>query len=228
MRQTSHYENWCSIFRRERATQARNAWFPRPLRWFWTPREARLGDGYGTRSIYCNDHLCWLIAQSLSLGARFSRSEPARLTTDLAASLAPVSFIDHFARLPLSGLRASSLGADCAEARHVVALNEFSLKDFACLISPASSEYLEELARKSSFITKQRHGKTIRLFAPLYLSNECVNNCSYCGFSRDNSILRTTLSVSETAKEAQKLKLKGFRNVLLVAGEHPKFISNLQ
>jgi len=137
-----------------------------------------------------------------------------------------VSFIDHFARLPLSGLRASSLGADCAEARHVVALNEFSLKDFACLISPASSEYLEELARKSSFITKQRHGKTIRLFAPLYLSNECVNNCSYCGFSRDNSILRTTLSVSETAKEAQKLKLKGFRNVLLVAGEHPKFISN--
>ncbi|MDG2214781.1 MAG: 2-iminoacetate synthase ThiH, partial [Verrucomicrobiota bacterium] len=107
-----------------------------------------------------------------------------------------------------------------------MALNEFSLKDFACLISPASSEHLEELARKSSFITKQRHGKTIRLFAPLYLSNECINNCSYCGFSRDNSILRATLSVDAAVKEAQVLKLQGFRNILLVAGEHPKFISN--
>mgnify|MGYP000529494582 CR=1 FL=1 len=137
-----------------------------------------------------------------------------------------MSFIDHFVRLPLSGLRTSSLGTDYAEARRVIALNEFSLKDFACLISPASSGLLEELARKSSFITKRRHGKTIRLFAPLYLSNECINNCSYCGFSRDNSILRATLSVDAAVKEAQVLKLQGFRNILLVAGEHPKFISN--
>jgi len=136
-----------------------------------------------------------------------------------------VSFIDHFARLPLSGLRTSSLGVDCTEAQRVIALDEFSLKDFACLISPASSKHLEELARKSSFITKRRHGKTIRLFAPLYLSNECINNCSYCGFSRDNSILRATLPVNEVVKGAQQLKLQGFRNVLLVAGEHPKFIS---
>ena len=137
-----------------------------------------------------------------------------------------MSFTDHFAGLPLSGLRALSLGTDCAAARRAIALNEFSLKDFACLISPASSEYLEKLARKSSLITKQRHGKIIRLFAPLYLSNECINNCSYCGFSRDNSILRATLSADEAAKEAQMLKSQGFRNILLVAGEHPKFISN--
>jgi hypothetical protein len=41
-------------------------------------------------------------------------------------------------------------------------------------------------------LTQQRFGKVIRLFAPLYLSNECINNCQYCGFSRDNPILRVT------------------------------------
>jgi len=75
-------------------------------------------------------------------------------------------------------------------------------------------------------LTQQRFGKTIRLFAPLYLSNECVNNCAYCGFSRDNPILRVTLSIEEVLREAQELKAQGFRNILLVAGEHPKFVSN--
>jgi 2-iminoacetate synthase len=60
----------------------------------------------------------------------------------------------------------------------------------------------------------------------LYLSNECINNCSYCGFSRDNAILRVTLSVDEVLQEARALRKQGFRNILLVAGEHPKFVSN--
>jgi len=79
---------------------------------------------------------------------------------------------------------------------------------------------------RSQKLTLQRFGKTIRLFAPLYLSNECVNNCSYCGFSRDNAILRVTLSIEEVLREARELKQQGFRNILLVAGEHPKFVSN--
>ena len=60
---------------------------------------------------------------------------------------------------------------------------------------------------------------------PLYLSNECINNCQYCGFSRDNPILRVTLSVEEVLREARALKEQGFRNILLVSGEHPKFVS---
>ena len=66
----------------------------------------------------------------------------------------------------------------------------------------------------------------MRLFAPLYLSSECINNCQYCGFSRDNSILRVTLSVDEVEAEAKYLVQQGFRNVLLVSGEHPKYVSN--
>jgi 2-iminoacetate synthase len=65
----------------------------------------------------------------------------------------------------------------------------------------------------------------MRLFAPLYLSNECINNCRYCGFSRDNPILRVTLSVEEVVAEARYLSQAGFRQILLVAGEHPKFVS---
>lgn len=101
-----------------------------------------------------------------------------------------------------------------------------SLNDFANLISPAASENLAALCARSQKITQQRFGKVIRLFAPLYLSNECVNNCSYCGFSRDNPILRVTLSLDEVRREADELKSQGFRNLLLVAGEHPKFVSN--
>ena len=85
---------------------------------------------------------------------------------------------------------------------------------------------LETMGRRAHVMTQQRFGKTIRMFAPLYLSNECINNCSYCGFSRDNPILRVTLSLDEVRQEAQALKEQGFRNILLVAGEHPKFVSN--
>jgi len=54
-------------------------------------------------------------------------------------------------------------------------------------------------------------------------SNECINNCSYCGFFRaTNQILRVTLSLDEVRREAAELKAQGFRNLLLVAGEHPK------
>jgi 2-iminoacetate synthase len=69
-------------------------------------------------------------------------------------------------------------------------------------------------------------GNAMRLFAPIYLSNECINNCKYCGFSRDNSIVRTTLTVDELLQEARYLYDHGLRSLLLVAGEHPKFVSD--
>jgi len=89
-----------------------------------------------------------------------------------------------------------------------------------------SDARLTALARESEAITRQHFGRAIRLFAPLYLSNECINNCSYCGFSRDNPILRVTLEAESVVREARHLAAEGFRNILLVAGEHPKFVSN--
>jgi len=137
-----------------------------------------------------------------------------------------VSFVAEFNSLPLAALVKKSLATSTAAAREAATRNQFSLADFGALISPAGSEILETLGRRAHLMTQQRFGKVIRLFAPLYLSNECINNCTYCGFSRDNPILRVTLSLDEVRREAEALKAQGFRNLLLVAGEHPKFVSN--
>ena len=94
---------------------------------------------------------------------------------------------------------------------------------FEHLITPKSDQQLEAMAQSSSSLTLQNFGRTMRLFAPLYLSNECINNCQYCGFSRDNPILRVTLDVDEVIAEARHLARQGFRQILLVTGEHPKF-----
>ena len=58
------------------------------------------------------------------------------------------------------------------------------------------------MAQTSRALTLQNFGRTMRLFAPLYLSNECINNCRYCGFSRDNPILRVTLDVDEVDRRS--------------------------
>ncbi len=137
-----------------------------------------------------------------------------------------MSFVAEFNSLPLDDLIKKSLATSAAGALQASGKSRLSLADFAALISPGGSEILEALAGRAQLLTRQRFGKTIRLFAPLYLSNECVNNCAYCGFSRDNPILRVTLSVDEVLREAAELKAQGFRNLLLVAGEHPKFVSS--
>jgi 2-iminoacetate synthase len=136
-----------------------------------------------------------------------------------------VSFAAQFDRLGLPALLERARCADVESVRESLAKPRLGLSEFADLISPAAGELLPALGTRSRTLTQQRFGKVIRFFAPLYLSNECINNCRYCGFSRDNPILRVTLSVSEVLREAQALKEQGFRNILLVAGEHPKFVS---
>ena len=138
----------------------------------------------------------------------------------------PMTFVDELNSLPMARLLETSLSSTEQQVRSALGSERSSLEDFAALISPSAGSMLETLAVRSQQLTRQRFGKTIRLFAPLYLSNECINNCKYCGFSRDNAILRVTLSVEETLKEARALAEKGFRNILLVAGEHPKFVSS--
>jgi 2-iminoacetate synthase len=99
------------------------------------------------------------------------------------------------------------------------------LHRFQDLVAPKSDAHFEEIAQQAHALTLKNFGRTMRLFAPLYLSNECINNCQYCGFSRDNAILRVTLSLEQVVAEGRHLAQEGFRQVLLVAGEHPKFVS---
>lgn len=136
-----------------------------------------------------------------------------------------MSFLAQLDRLPLADLLARAHTAGPAEVRAALAQDPRPLAGFAALLSPAAAEFLPEMARRARALTLQRFGRVVRLFAPLYLSNECINNCRYCGFSRDNPIVRVTLRVEEVVREAAALRAQGFRNLLLVAGEHPRFVS---
>ena len=136
-----------------------------------------------------------------------------------------MSFADELEGLPLGGLVSRAFNATPAAARESFSRGQLTLTDFAHLISPAAAPLLPELGNRANRLTQQRFGKVIRLFAPLYLSNECINNCKYCGFSRDNAILRVTLTLDDVRHETEALLAQGFRNILLVAGEHPKFVS---
>ena len=111
-----------------------------------------------------------------------------------------------------------------ADVQHALHARKRTPEDFMALISPAAATYLEQMARLSQQITRKRFGKTIQLYAPLYLSNECQNICTYCGFSLDNKLKRRTLSPIEIMQEAMYLKEQGFDHVLLVTGEANKTV----
>lgn len=137
-----------------------------------------------------------------------------------------MSFSSLFRSLPLGELVRLAETATPAQISAALAKDSWSLADLPLLLSDAAAARLETLGQIAQSLTRRRFGRVIRLFAPLYLSNECVNNCKYCGFSRDNPILRVTLTVDQVVAEARALVGRGFRNILLVAGEHPKFVSN--
>ncbi len=111
-----------------------------------------------------------------------------------------------------------------ADVERALTNSKKTIDDFNALISPAAAPYLEQMAQMSHRITQKRFGKTVQLYAPLYLSNECQNICTYCGFSLDNKIRRKTLTAMEIMQEAEYLKQQGFEHVLLVTGEATKTV----
>ena len=126
-------------------------------------------------------------------------------------------------RLPTDELRQRLERVDGEGVRQAMSLGpRATLEQAVALFAPAGGEQLETLARRAHHLTVQRFGRTIQLYAPLYLSNECVNVCRYCGFSATNEIPRITLSPDQVAAEAKLLFEQGFRHILLVSGEHPR------
>ncbi|MHB1688881.1 MAG: 2-iminoacetate synthase ThiH [Ignavibacteriaceae bacterium] len=97
-----------------------------------------------------------------------------------------------------------------------------NLEDFKALISPAALPYLEQMAILSNQITQKRFGKTVQMYIPIYLSNECQNICTYCGFSMNNKIGRVTLTEAQILKEIEVIKSFGYDHILLVTGESQK------
>lgn len=81
---------------------------------------------------------------------------------------------------------------------------------------------LDDLAAAARQETLKYFGHAIQLYAPLYISNECVNDCAYCGFNRKSRISRVTLNLEQILKEARFLRRQGFQHILLLSGEAPE------
>ncbi|WP_343188676.1 2-iminoacetate synthase ThiH [Buchnera aphidicola (Neophyllaphis varicolor)] len=103
-----------------------------------------------------------------------------------------------------------------------LALNSYKLDNegIMSLLSPSAANYIEHISQKSKYLTRQRFGNTISFFIPLYLSNLCSNECTYCGFSINNKIKRKILNASEIIDECKVIKKLGLDRILLVTGEH--------
>ncbi len=134
------------------------------------------------------------------------------------------TFGNVLATLDWDSERLSLYGKTAVDVERALGNSKRSVEDFKALISPAARPYLEIMAQLSQQLTLQRFGRTQQLFAPLYLSNACANICTYCGFSMENHIRRKILSAEEIDREAEALKARGFRHVLLVTGEAPKVV----
>lgn len=131
-----------------------------------------------------------------------------------------MSFVDLFKGLSWSDVQLSIMSKGPADVERALAKSALDLEDFKALISPAAEAYLEIMAQKSYASTRQRFGSTIGMYVPLYLSNLCANECTYCGFSMQNRIKRKVLNRDEVDLEISALKAMKFDSVLLVTGEH--------
>ncbi|MFA5350604.1 MAG: [FeFe] hydrogenase H-cluster radical SAM maturase HydG [Candidatus Omnitrophota bacterium] len=99
-------------------------------------------------------------------------------------------------------------------------LKRLTLEESAALLSVKDPEYIQKIFKAASFVKDAVYGRRVVLFAPLYISNLCVNNCQYCGFKSDNSGLkRKALTTSEITQQIQWLLRRGHKRILAVCGE---------
>ena len=120
----------------------------------------------------------------------------------------------------------NTLVPESTQVREVLAkareLNGLSLEDAAVLLNCRDQELVDELFSTAHLIKQEIYGNRIVLFAPLYISNPCVNNCAYCGFRENNNELeRRSLSMDEIGEEIKIMTSKGQKRLIMVCGEHP-------
>ena len=129
------------------------------------------------------------------------------------------TFNEIFKKYDWDSIQEKIYNVSAKEVEQSLSKAKCTVDDFLNFIAPVAQNHLEAMAQKSHVLTKQRFGKTIQMYAPMYLSNECQNICTYCGFSLDNKIKRKTLNDKEIKEEIKVLKEAGFDHILLVTGE---------
>ncbi len=128
-------------------------------------------------------------------------------------------FYTEFNKFPWEQVKSFFNEVSSADVEASLKKSRRNIWDFARLISPAASDYLEDMARASQGLTQKRFGKTIQMYTPIYLSNKCQNICLYCGFSQNNKVDRKVLTPQEICQEMKHVKNMGYEHILFVTGE---------
>ena len=118
-------------------------------------------------------------------------------------------------------------GVQAHDVEAALGRTDRTVHDLIVLMSPAARPYLEPMAREAQRLTRWHFGRTINMYAPIYLSNACAADCLYCGFAAKSGKKerRITLQPDAIRQECQALADRGFDNILLLTGEAPKVAS---
>ncbi|RJT18804.1 2-iminoacetate synthase ThiH [Buttiauxella izardii] len=130
------------------------------------------------------------------------------------------TFTDRWQELDWDDITLRINSKTAADVERALSARKITRDDLMALLSPAASGFLEPLAQKAQLLTRQRFGNTVSFYVPLYLSNLCANDCTYCGFSMSNKLKRKTLDEQEIERECEAIRKLGFEHLLLVTGEH--------
>ena len=133
-------------------------------------------------------------------------------------------FVEEIKKLDWEKVREQIYSSTEEDVKRALSTQRRGLREFAALVSPAAEPFLEQMATISQNLTQKRFGKTVQMYIPLYLSNECQNICTYCGFSLDVDIQRKTLNHEEILAEVEVIKSLGYDHVLIVTGEANKTV----
>lgn len=117
---------------------------------------------------------------------------------------------------------------DRGRVREVVAKSlskqHLSVEETAVLLAAEDPELVAEVFETARTLKRSVYGNRIVLFAPLYIGNDCVNDCAYCAFRRSNlNAVRRTLSFDELRQQVEALENKGHKRLIIVFGEHPRY-----
>ena len=127
-------------------------------------------------------------------------------------------------------LKQNHIKADPVRIRNILSksleLQSLDLTEISDLIMLQDTDLWSEVFDAARRVKEKVYGRRVVLFAPLYLSNECTNDCLYCGFRKGNKDAhRKTLDVDEAVQEASLLSERGYKRLLLVTSEHNKLMS---
>jgi 2-iminoacetate synthase len=118
--------------------------------------------------------------------------------------------------------------ADIAEVRDIIAKSiakqPLAVEETAVLLAADQPELLDEIFDAARRLKRDVYGNRIVIFAPLYIGNDCENDCQYCAFRRSNrEVIRRTLDEDEIRTQVLALENKGHKRLILVFGDHPQY-----